>query len=376
MQELDSLERSFQERHQYAMDWKARTGGKAVGIFCTYIPEEVLYAAGTLPVRVFGSHEIQDVTEPYIFSNWCPFCRDCLAQGLLGKYDYLEGLTYAHCCMHMRQAFTNWIRERPVPYSLELYIPSLLTGRHAKAAFTASIEGFRRSVEEWLGITITDADLDRAIEVYNTNRSLLGQLYELRQQDNPPLSGAEAMAAVLSSQVMDKAEHSQLLRRILQELPSRSPVSSNGDVRLMMIGSENDDLEFVRFVESLGAVLVADELCTGSSYFRGTISNSQNRAEAIAQRYIDRPPCPHKDTPDRRRLPHIRKQAKEYNVQGVLLIQQKFCQPHAWDFPAIRTVLDEESIPSLTLEFDITVPVGQFRTRIEAFLEIIQAGAI
>jgi len=66
-------------RAEYARQWKQRTGGKVIGYFCTYAPEELMYAAGILPVRILGSHEVQDVTESHIFGMFCPFCRDCLA---------------------------------------------------------------------------------------------------------------------------------------------------------------------------------------------------------------------------------------------------------------------------------------------------------
>ena len=68
-------------RHTYAKAWKEKTGGKVVGYFCTYVPEEILYAANILPVRILGGHEPQDVSEAHIFGMFCPFCRDCLAQG-------------------------------------------------------------------------------------------------------------------------------------------------------------------------------------------------------------------------------------------------------------------------------------------------------
>jgi len=97
-----------QNRHEYAKAWKEKTGGKVLGYFCTYVPEEILLAADILPVRILGSHEPQDVTEPHIFGMFCPFCRDCLAQGLKGRYDYLDGIMIAQSCLHIRQAYTSW----------------------------------------------------------------------------------------------------------------------------------------------------------------------------------------------------------------------------------------------------------------------------
>ena len=81
---IEKLKEWYEKRHEYAREWKSKTGRKVVGYFCTYVPEEILYAAGVLPVRILGSHEPQAVTEPHIFGMFCPFCRDCLAQGLKG----------------------------------------------------------------------------------------------------------------------------------------------------------------------------------------------------------------------------------------------------------------------------------------------------
>ncbi|MDH5779315.1 MAG: 2-hydroxyacyl-CoA dehydratase, partial [Candidatus Bathyarchaeota archaeon] len=92
-------------RHEYAKAWKGRTGKKIVGYFCTYVPEEILYAAEILPVRILGSHEPPTVTEPYIFAMFCPLCRDCLAQGLKGRFDYLDGIVEGQSCLHLRQTF-------------------------------------------------------------------------------------------------------------------------------------------------------------------------------------------------------------------------------------------------------------------------------
>src|SRR3972149_3569285 len=104
-------------RHEYARAWKKRTGGRTMGCFCSYAPEEILLAAGWMPVRVLGGHEPQDVSEKHIFGMYCPFCRDVLAQGLKGRYDYLDGITIAQSCLHIRQSFTSWKTHVPVDWA-------------------------------------------------------------------------------------------------------------------------------------------------------------------------------------------------------------------------------------------------------------------
>ena len=82
METIQRVHEVVNNRHQYAQEWKAKTGRKVMGYFCTYVPEEIIYAAGILPVRILGSHEPQTVTEPHIFGMYCPVCRDSLAQGV------------------------------------------------------------------------------------------------------------------------------------------------------------------------------------------------------------------------------------------------------------------------------------------------------
>ena len=148
-----------QNRHQYAKDWKERTGGKVLGYFCTYVPEEILYAAGVLPVRILGSHEPQDVTEPHIFGMFCPFCRDCLAQGLKGRYDYLNGISIAQSCLHIRQAFTSWEKHIPIEFSYYMPHPMKVQSPHALPYLEEEIKSFRKAVEDWTGVEINDEKL-------------------------------------------------------------------------------------------------------------------------------------------------------------------------------------------------------------------------
>jgi benzoyl-CoA reductase subunit C len=360
-----------EERHSYAQEWKARTGGKVIGYLCTYVPEEIIYAAGILPVRILGSHEPQDITDIHIYGMYCAYSRDCLAQGLKGDYHYLDGIVTAHSCMHIRQAFDSWRRHIPINFNYYLYIPAHIINPSAKICIREEFKSFKEALEEWTGNPISNQAMDEAIEIYNTNRRLMRQIYALRKRNQPPISGTEAMEMVMASMFMDKKEHNDWLKPLLDDLLKQENGSLSG-VRLMIVGSENDDLSLLQLAESLGANLVIDDHCTGSRYFWNEIIPGEDRLQAIANRYIERPLCPQKDLVERRRLSHILQLAREYNIQGVILIQQKFCDPHGYDLPLIKSLLKDHHIPALELETDITIPVGQFRTRVEAFIEMIE----
>jgi benzoyl-CoA reductase subunit C len=374
---IEEFKQWYDDRHSYAKEWKKNNRhGKVVGYFCTYVPEEILYAADCLPVRILGGHEPPTLATPHMFDMWCPFSRDCLSQGLAGKYDYLDGVMIAQSCLHIRQAFGAWQLQVPTPWSYYLCMPNAVTTSHAKKFLAGELAEFKKSLEEWIDKPITDADLDRGIDVMNTNRRLMKKVYEFRKEDNPPLTDAEAMTMVWASQIMDKREHNVLVEQLLRDLPSRK-LDRDPGVRLMIVGSEHDDRPFMEMVESIGATFVIDDHCTGSRYFWDEIVAQGDRLQSIANRYCDRVPCPSKDfkqgTWERKRFPHIINLAKEYRAHGAVLIQQKFCDPHECDIPSLRRQLEDNGIPCYFLEFEVTVPVGQFRIRIEAFIEQLRA---
>jgi benzoyl-CoA reductase subunit C len=363
-------------RHEYAKDWKRRTGGKVIGGMCTYVPEEILYAADILPVRILGGHEPSTLATPHVFDMWCPYCRDCLNQGLKGKYDYLDGLIESNTCLHMRHAYGSWEIHVPTPWFYWFVMPNAVRSPRAKPFLRGELAEFKEAIEKLTGKTITDKDIDRGIEIMNTNRRLMKQVYEFRKQDNPPITGTEAMTMVWASQLMDKREHNELLKELLKAIPERKLDREQG-VRLMIVCSEDDDREFLQMVESIKATFVIEDHCTGSRYFWDEVVPGEDRLQAIADRYCDRVPCPNKDwgmeDGSRKRFPHLLQLAKDYRVQGAILSQQKFCDPHELDIPSLRRYLESNGIPTYFLEFEVTVPVGQFKIRVEAFIEQIMA---
>jgi len=368
---FDQFKEWYEKRHDYARAWKARTGGQVVATMCTYTPEEILLAAGMLPVRVLGAHEPQNVTEPHIFGMYCPFSRDTLSQGLLGRYDYCEGVTLTASCLQYRQTFNSWrIHVPTVKWDYLLAMPNQVQSRFAKAQHYALVKKFRTFVEGVAGKPISDAALNSAIAVINENRRLLHQLFEYRKETNPRVTGVEALYASLTAQFVDKAEHNRELKRVLAEVSKRANERNEG-ARLMTIGSENDDVAFMAMVESVGSTIVIDDQCSGTRYFWNEARIQDDPIASIADRYCERPACPTKDYPAHTRFDHVLKLAKDYNARGAVFLQQKFCDPHEGDYPELKKHLEDNGIPTLFLEFDITNPIGPFRVRIEAFLETL-----
>jgi benzoyl-CoA reductase subunit C len=361
--------------HQFARDWKEKTGGKVLGYLCTNLPEEMLYAAGVLPVRLLGTNEPESVTGPYIWANtFCPFSRDCFAQALQGKYDYIDGVTYGFCCLHARHVFESWKKHIPVQYSYELCVP-YLQSPHSKTFLVREMEDFKNTLEKWTGKSISVNDLDQAIDIYNTNRRLMSKIYDLMKADNPPITEAEVAEIALSGMVMDKKAHNLLVEKALKELPKRKNTGNHGP-RLMLLGSVNNNIDLIKFIDSLGARVVVDDYCTGNRYYQTEVIPEENRLAALASRETNRPPCPIKDIPERRRPGRYAKMVDDYRIKGAIYTIQKMCDAHGLDFPFIESALKAKGIPLLKLELDFIIPTEQYRTRIEAFLEMLEASRV
>jgi benzoyl-CoA reductase subunit C len=372
--------------HDYGRDWKERTGGKVVAFFCTYAPREITYAGGMLSVRAYGGHQASDIAEAdqHIYRGmWCPFSRDVLSQGLLGKYDYTDGIVMASTCLHLRQTYHSWADSVIDEDDFQHYfmMPHGTQQEGGVEYLAQKLRETTEAVEAFTGREITEDDLWEAIEVYDENRRLLREVYEYRKQEQPPISGLEALEMVKSSHIADPAEHNELLRSVLDQLEDYDGPRRDPDYRLMHISSENDDRRFMYMVEEdLGfdVTVVTEEACVGTRDFWNTTTDTYDDPYlTLAERYLERPPCPNKDWPYRRRMDQIGMLADEFDVDGALLIVQKFCDPHLLDVANERDLLEDElDIQTLELEFDASVPIGQFKTRVQAFVEQLQTDAV
>ncbi len=369
------MEFNFKEmvknRHEYAKAWKQRTGGKVVGYYEPYMPEELVYAAGCLPVRILGEHEPDCLSEKWMYGACYPV-RDMLNMFLNGRYDYVDGLINVEGCQWMYHTFEATMRNKPELFYHYFFLPDYTDAPTSRDVTRSELEVFKGRLEQWLGTEITTEAIDHAIAVYNENRRLLRRIYELRRAYKTVILGSEAMSVVMACQVMDKAEINEILKAFLDELESREPYGDR--IRLMLVGSETHGVELEELIESLGANIVIDELDTGSSYFWNDVIEQKDRLLAIALRYLGRPHNPIKDNNWRRRPQHIFELSEDYMVDGVIIAKQIYCHLHGTDNYAVWKMLRERNIPYTYFERDNTLPEEETGLRIEAFLNMLRPG--
>ncbi|MBI2876944.1 MAG: 2-hydroxyacyl-CoA dehydratase [Candidatus Tectomicrobia bacterium] len=388
------LDAIFQEvdaalRGEAIAHWKGM-GKKVVGWLCTYTPEEILYAAGMLPIRIRGNPSGGSLGDTYLQSNMCPYARSCIGEAVEGHYGFLDGLVAVHTCDAICKLYDVWRIYAKSPASFILDHPhkaSSLSDRYHRK----QLEKFLRAVEEWAGRPVTEAALEEAMTVYRENRALLRRLYHYRRWDFPPLRGSEILRILEAGTQMPKEEHNRLLRQLLEVLESRpaeaakeGPQAVGRGPRLVISGSLLEGPELLQIIEESGGVVVSDDLCTGTRYFwdeippegrsAGEESGRDRQLAALNRYYMDKIPCACMHLEDRR-LQHLLRMVKEFDAQGVILYGLIFCDTFGYDFVEHRKQLEEAGIPVLQLETDYSSQaLGQLKTRIQAFLEMIGRG--
>ena len=354
------------------------SGGLVFGWLCTYVPEEILHAAGTLPVRITGYNQETELEDgsAYLYVNNCSFSRSCLQMGLKGEYDFLDGVVGGSTCDGARRLFDLWRNYIGTPFHHVLTVPRKMTPE-AHTLYYQQVVHFKEHLEEFLGIQITDEMLRRSIDVYNESRTLLQDLYNLRKLDNPPITGAETMEVLNASFRMPKEMFNQFLKDLLGKL-SESSSGHQGHARLMVTGSVITNPGFIGSIEAQGALVVTDDLCTSTRYWSDRVVTGVNGTaiQAISQRYLNNFPCA-RMFPSEERFDRIINLIRDFKVDGVISQTIRYCVSYAHDLPLLTKRLQAEGIPLLALDVEYgTSGSGQIQTRVQAFLEMLGAKKI
>jgi len=351
--------------------WKER-GKKVVGFFCTYFPEEILYAADVLPYRVRPNGCLETSSSDAILSHVnCTFVRSCLQFALEGRYSFLDGVVLSNCCDHVRRLYDVW-RERAGPPSFTYLLPVPHKMGDAQIAFFRdTLTKFKEDVESSFEVEITDNSLKNAIRTYNETRDLMHRLYQLRQRENPPISGAETLEVLLASTVMRKDDFNRQLRDLLAALDQREGIS-NYSARIMIAGGLYDDPEHVRIIEDLGGLVVTDTLCFGSRCFWQSVPISQDPLLDLASAYLTHPSCSRMTDGLHQRNEYMKNMIEKFNVDGVIFQRIRYCDLWGGEMYNVQQQLKKLGIPMLCLEREYALGgTGQLKTRVQAFLELI-----
>jgi bzd-type benzoyl-CoA reductase N subunit len=354
----------------YARDWKALTQSKIVGYFCSYAPEEIIWAAGALPYRILGGGQTMARADAHLQAYSCSLVRGALDDALTGRLDFLDGTVFPHTCDSIQRLSDIWRLNTGFDFHLDLVLPVKLNSRSAEQYMHAVMKKFRIDLEAGLGVNIAERDLKKAIDTFNQIRSDLRRLYAFRSQRPAPISSRDLHAIVKASMVMDRDELRGRLAEICEGLDAHGAESGIEKIPLVLTGGVCSMPDIYQHIEDAGGTVVGDDFCTGSRYLEGTMDVQDDPLHAVAQRYYSRINCPAKHRDCFGRGDHLLKIVESTRARGVIFVLLKFCDPHAFDFPYLKEFLQRAGIPSMLLEIEEhQIATEQLKTRLEAFIE-------
>lgn len=360
-----------ENRAERLREYRERTGKKVFGYFCTYTPEELLHAAGILPVRLFGGTDDITQADTLMQTFVCPFVRGVLDTALKGGFDYLDGIVHAYTCDATCGLFGIWQRNIEVDFTY-MYAPPYFMSEGSLKYHVRELQKLRKALEEYTGAEISNESIAESIELYNRKRLALKRMYAIRAANPTPIAGSEALEVVLAGTVMPPEDFSEMVDGYIKE--ALRPVGCGQDARRVYIsGSELHDPEILRTIEESGATIVGDDLCTGSRGFYDLVESGGDPIEALATRYIERTPCPSR-LPASRRLEFILEGMRECRAEALIFVIQKFCDPHLAEHPPLSRHLKEAGIPNMIIETEHRIGPSreQIRTRVQGFLEMLE----
>ncbi len=374
MKQIEECYQILKDPNGYVRRFKAESGRRVVGTFCSYAPEEIILAAGAHPFRLFGSGEKIRLAEAHLQSYCCTLVRGALEDALDGRLEFLNGVVFPHTCDSIQRLSDIWRLNIPACFHLDVVLPVNLDTDGARQYLLDVLRRFRGELGEKLGVTISDEELRAAIRICNRIRAALTRIYDLKGERPEILKGSDLYALVRAAMIMDRSRAASLLEEVAAELEKKSisMVAAWPKKRIVISGGVCNHPDIYTIIEEAGGAVVGDDLCTGSRYFSGLIDEKADPVTAIAGRYLDRIVCPAKHRGLTDRADHLVRLVREKRVQGVIFFLLKFCDPHAFDYPYLKEALDRAGVPSLLLEVEDRLPAdGQLRTRFEAFVEMI-----
>ena len=360
---------------------KAQEEGKKVfGTFCVYVPDELIFAANAIATGLCGGSQFWvPGGEKVLPTNTCPLIKASVGARLdrtcpfFRIADMYIGET---TCDGKKKAWEILGEDVPVHV---MDLPQMKREKDIKA-WAEEIKELKKVIEEFTGNKVTEESLSESIKLINNKRKVLSRLYECRKADKVPISGRDALVISQIAFYDDPARFTQMTNKLCDELEQRIKdgisVVKEGTKRILLTGTPLavPNWKLHNIIETSGAVVVCEEMCTGTRYFENLVDETKTtvdeQIDALANRYMGiNCAC---FTPNTGRIDDIIRLAKEYKVDGVIDVNLKFCSLYDVEGYTVERALKEAGIPVMGIETDYTDnDAEQLRTRIGAFIEMI-----
>ena len=361
-------------------------GKKCIAYSCENIPEPLINLEGCFSVRLraprTGSMEMGTY---YLTSFLCEYSRALLERAIEGGFNFADCIITPDGCSMMNRCIENMELLKAVGKDKEnfffqyLEIP-MKCDQNGLDLYTVQCRNhILAPLKEKFGIDVSDAALRKAVAEHNRVCELIRAIGEFRKGDRPTITGYEFHVITLATYATPKHLIIDKLEETLEELKSReADEQSDFRARVVLVGSEIDDVDFVKLIEETGAFVCADRFCYGSLPGRNPIvlNDEEDALTQICRHYMEAGQCPRYMNTGKNvaRREYVNSLCKEYKADGVIYEQIKFCDPWAYERMVGSHVLhDDFGYPVLSVDRPYSIAgSGQMRTRVQAFVESIE----
>lgn len=361
-----------------------KAGGVVIGTFCTYVPDEVIIAAGGISVGLCGGAEVApEEVAKFLPVNTCALIKSAMGFKIAGVCPYFEScdLLVGETTCDGKKKFYEILGEHQEVYVMEL--PQMKRERDVMF-WREEVRAFVERLEELTGKKIEEAALRDAVKVVNDKRRALLRLAELRKTDPPVISGLDALLIDQIAFYDDPRRFAGKVNELCDELEKRrdsgEAIGGAHRPRVLVTGCPMaiPNWKLPQIIETSGAVVAMDELCTGIRYFRNRVDEDaggmDEMLDSIADRYLEIDCAVF--TPNEERTAHILELAEEFDIDAVIYYSLQFCDPYSVEAYKVSKAVEAAGLPMLYLETDYgSGDVGQLKTRVEALLEMVRENA-
>lgn len=365
------LERIANNPAEAVAEFKLKTGNSAIGCFPVYTPEEIVYAAGMLPVGIWGGNINLNLSKEYFPAFCCSIMQSCMELGLNGSYKDLSAVIVPGMCDTLICLGQNWKRAiKDIPY-ISLVHPQNRKIKAGVEYLVSEYENIKNRIEQLRGKAITEKELTDSIEVYNEHRKAMREFVSLAGNRPNTIDNYSRNIVIKSGYFMRKDEHTEKVKEINDILKSLSEEKYEGK-RILVTGIILDSKEMLDIFEENNLRIVADDLAHESRQFRTDVPEGGLALERLAMQWSDIEGCSLAYDPKKIRGTMISKEVKEKGIDGVVFAMMKFCDPEEYDYPIVKKDIENENIPTTYIEVDQqSKSFEQIRTRIQTFAEML-----
>lgn len=384
LKHLYYFEKLLDEANNELVREAQKEGRICVGNVCSLVPEVLLDLPGTFTVRLraprTGSMEMGTY---YLTSFLCEYSRALLERALEGGYQFLDCLIAPDACSMINRAVENMELLKTMTKEKFFYrnmeIPMKADDNGLSVYVSECRSKILEPLHEIYGIDTSEEALLTAVENHNKVCKLITEIGEFRKEENPRITGYEYHMITLASYVCPKDLLVEKLEETLEELKTREPDSKKQyRAKVVMAGSEIDDVDMIKLVEESGALVVADRFCFGALPGREEIplNHKEDIVTQVCRHYMYASQCArymNKEKIQGRQI-YVDQLAREYHADGIIYQQMKFCDYWAYERMVCSHVLREDyGYPVLSVDRPYAVgSSGQLRTRVQAFVESIE----